>query len=77
MCFCGDTEYELDDSEIKKAALQSAKRVIVVADSSKLGAVAFVRICEIEKIDILVTDKAAPEAELKKLRDAGVEVMLA
>ena len=73
----GVTEYELDDSEIKKAALQSAKRVVVVADGSKLGAVAFVRICEIEKIDILVTDRDAPEAELKKLREAGVEVMLA
>lgn len=73
----GVTEYELDDSDVKKAALQSARRVIVVADGSKLGAVAFVRICEIDKIDVLVTDRSAPEAEVMKLRELGVEVLLA
>jgi len=73
----GVTEYELDDSEVKKAALQSARRVIVVADGSKLSAVAFVRICEIEKIDILVTDSDAPEVEVNKLRALGIEVLQA
>jgi DeoR/GlpR family transcriptional regulator of sugar metabolism len=73
----GVTEYEVDDAEVKKTALRCAKRVIVVADGSKLGAVAFVRICDIEKVDILVTDKGAPEEEVAELRKLGVEVLLA
>jgi len=73
----GVTEYEVDDAEVKKSALNSAKRVIVVADGSKLGAVAFVRICDIEKIDVLVTNKEAPEEEVAELRKLGVEVLLA
>jgi DeoR/GlpR family transcriptional regulator of sugar metabolism len=73
----GVTEYEVDDAEIKKEALLSTKRVIVVADGSKLGATAFVRICEIENIDVLVTDREAPEAEVEALRKLGVEVLLA
>jgi DeoR/GlpR family transcriptional regulator of sugar metabolism len=73
----GVTEYEVDDAEIKQAAMRSARRIIVVADGSKLGAVAFVRICEIEKVDILVSDRDAPAAEISKLREIGVEVLLA
>jgi DeoR/GlpR family transcriptional regulator of sugar metabolism len=73
----GVTEYEFDDSETKRAAVRSARRRIVVADGSKLGAVAFVRVCPIDSIDVIVTDGGAPQAQVDSLRDAGVEVILA
>lgn len=73
----GVTEYELDDAETKRAALRSARRKIVVADSSKLGAVSFVRLCPIEDIDVVVTDTDAPAAVVDALRDAGVDVIIA
>ena len=73
----GCTEYEFDDAETKKAALRSARRKIIVADSSKIGAVAFVRLCHISDIDILVTDSAAPADAVDALRLAGAEVILA
>ena len=71
----GVTEYEFDDAETKRAAVSSARRRIVVADSSKLGAVAFVRVCPIDHIDVIVTDTAAPQAQVAALRSAGVEVI--
>ncbi len=73
----GVTEYEFDDSETKIAALKSARRIIVVADSSKLGAVAFVRLCAIDAVDIVVTDGDAPPATVQALRDRDVEVVIA
>lgn len=73
----GLTEYDFDDAETKKAALRSARRKIVVADSSKLGAVAFVRLCQISEIDTLVTDAAAPPPVVRALRAAGVDVIQA
>jgi DeoR/GlpR family transcriptional regulator of sugar metabolism len=73
----GFTEYEFDDALTKKAALSSARRKVVVADSSKLGAVAFVRLCQAGDIDVLVTDRAAPADMLDPLRLAGVEVIVA
>jgi DeoR/GlpR family transcriptional regulator of sugar metabolism len=73
----GVTEYDFDDAETKKAALRSARRKVVVADSSKLGAVAFVRLCQVGEIDILVTDSAAPPEVIEALRAANVEVILA
>jgi DeoR family transcriptional regulator of aga operon len=49
----------------------------VVADCSKLGAVAFVRLCQVSEIDILVTDSAAPPEVIEALRAADVDVILA
>jgi DeoR/GlpR family transcriptional regulator of sugar metabolism len=72
----GFTEYEFDDALTKKAALGSARRKVVVADSTKLGAVAFVRLCRASDIDILVTDSAAPAGMLDALRLAGLEVIV-
>jgi len=73
----GVTEYEYDDAETKRAALRSAKRTILVADGSKLCAVAFVRLCPVDQIDIIVTDNDAPREHVAALRQAGVEVVLA
>lgn len=73
----GLTEYEFDDAETKKAALNSAHRKVVVADSSKIGAVAFVRLSRASDIDTLVTDSAAPADVVDALRLADVEVILA
>ena len=73
----GVTEYEFDDAETTRAALRSARRKIVVADGSKLGAVAFVRLCSIDQIDVVVTDRDAPPVQVAALREAGVEVLLA
>jgi DeoR/GlpR family transcriptional regulator of sugar metabolism len=73
----GFTEYEFDDAQTKKAALKSARRKVVVADSSKLGAVSFVRLSRTSDIDILVTDSAAPPDTVDALRAAGVDVIVA
>ncbi len=73
----GVTEYEFDDAETKLAALRCARRKIVVADGSKLGAVAFVRLCPIDMVDIVVTDIDAPANAVQLIRAAGVEVILA
>lgn len=73
----GLTEFNLDDARVKRAALESARRCVVVADSTKLGKVAFARICPLEAVDAVITDSAAPEEALDCLRAADVEVMLA
>ena len=70
-------EYEYDDAQTKQAALKSARRKIIVADSTKIGAVSFVRLCHIGDVDILVTDTAAPAESVATIRAAGVDVLLA
>jgi DeoR family transcriptional regulator of aga operon len=47
---------------------------VVVADSSKIGGVAFARICPVSRIDALITDRSANVRSLRALREAGVTV---
>ena len=73
----GLTEYNLDDARVKRAAIEIGRRLIVVADASKLGRVAFAHICPIERVDLLVTDTTAAPDVVASLGDAGLEVRLA
>jgi DeoR family transcriptional regulator of aga operon len=48
--------------------------VVVVADSSKIGKVAFARICEVGEISELITDAGADPEAVRALTEAGVRV---
>jgi DeoR family transcriptional regulator of aga operon len=54
-----------------------ARRVVIIADSSKLGAHAFARICPIDRVETLVTDSGAPAAVVQAFRNAGLTVICA
>lgn len=73
----GLTEFNLDDAGVKRAALASSQRCLVVADSSKLGRVAFAGICPLDRMDVLVTDAQAAPDDLAPLEAADVEVVIA
>jgi len=51
-----------------------ARQVVVVADSSKLGRLAFARVCPVTGIDILITDVRAPAGLVAEFEKAGVAV---
>lgn len=72
----GVTEYNQEDAAIKRAAFASSRRRIAVTDSSKLGKTAFAKICLLDELDLLITDKQAPRDVVRKFRAAGVEVAL-
>ena len=54
--------------------LDRARTVVAVADSSKLGLVAFARICPLDAVDELITDDAADASTVAAIREAGVTV---
>lgn len=64
------------EAATNKLMVDCAQRVVVVADSSKVGRHAFARICDVGRIDTLITDKAAAPADVDDLRAAGVRVEL-
>jgi DeoR family transcriptional regulator of aga operon len=63
------------EAEINRMMVERADRVIVVADSSKLGLRAFARICPLESISLVVTDDAAEPARLAELEEAGISII--
>ena len=52
----GAAAHHEGEAAMNSLMVARAKRVVVIADSSKLGGHAFARICPISKVETLVTD---------------------
>lgn len=63
--------------EIQKAMIAAARKVIFCIDSSKFGRQSISKLCELEVIDTIVTDKGAPADLVRVLRKRGVEMVQA
>jgi len=73
----GVMDFSLQEADIAKAMLAQAKRLTVVADSTKFGATALFRVCGLEKIHRLVVNQAPDAALALALQQAHVEVHIA
>jgi DeoR family transcriptional regulator of aga operon len=70
----GLTTHHEVEAQTNRALLSTAARVIVVADSSKIGRRGFARIAEVRAADDLVTDAEARDDDVRDLERAGVRV---
>lgn len=71
----GITDSNEMEAEVKIGMRRSAKQTVLAADSSKMGEVFFVKVMNLKKGDILVTDKI-PDDWRRKLDERGVRVVL-
>lgn len=75
--FAGCTTHNDSEALTNAALVKRAARVIVVADSTKLGQVKFASICETSAVDLLITDTGATDDQIAAFEKADVEVRLA
>jgi len=71
----GITEYHRQEAGVKKAAMRSSARVIVVADAAKLGRVHLAHVAEFEQVTAFVTDGSPHHEAVRAARDAGVQLV--
>ncbi|MGW3108117.1 DeoR/GlpR family DNA-binding transcription regulator [Streptomyces sp. NPDC001100] len=71
----GAAAHDEAEAAINRLLCERAGRVIVAADSSKLGQRAFARICSAESVDTLVTDSAVEHNMARRFEEAGVRVV--
>lgn len=64
------------EAAVKSALVASAHRVVVLADSSKIGVERTVRFATLADVDTLVTDDGITRADRTALEAAGVEVVV-
>ncbi len=64
----GITDLSEADAVLKRAMLQAGSKVIGLADSSKVGRVAFCRVAALDSLDVLITDDQADPAEFEGLK---------
>jgi DeoR family fructose operon transcriptional repressor len=63
--------------DIQKAMMKAARKVIFCLDSSKFGRQSLTRFCELDEIDVLVTNQGADPEMIATLRERGVDVVIA
>ena len=66
-----------EEAAVKAAFVQSARRIVVLADASKLDAETLVQFASLKDLDTLITDKKPSPDLADALADAGVEVVVA
>ncbi len=66
-----------EEAAVKRAMLESAHHIVVVADSSKVGREHMIRFGSLDRIDVLVTDTDITDHDRAELQERGVEVVVA
>jgi DeoR family fructose operon transcriptional repressor len=71
------TTPDLGEAAAKRAMVRSARRVVLLADHTKVGQEHFVRFAGIGEVDAIVTDSGIEEEAARELEAAGSEVVRA
>lgn len=72
----GFTEWNPEDSAVKRAALVNSRRCIAVFDSSKYGQAAFSRVAPLSAAHVIVTDSGLPAQSRTELADTEAELVV-
>jgi DeoR family transcriptional regulator, aga operon transcriptional repressor len=73
----GATAHHEGEASTNRLMAHRASRVVIAADSSKVGRRAFARICTAREIDVVVTDAGIAADDAARLEEAGIDVTLA
>ncbi|MBO6755541.1 MAG: DeoR/GlpR transcriptional regulator [Roseibium sp.] len=73
----GFTNASWAEAEVAKAMVRAAKRVVFLADHSKIGHIASARIVGLGEANGLITDSGAPSDFLRGAREKGLDIITA
>lgn len=65
------------EAHLNQAMIEVAEKVIVLADSTKMNIRGFGKICNLNKIDVLITDEGIDQETKMKLEEIGIDVVIA
>lgn len=72
----GITDYHFEEASVRKKMIDIAEKVITVADYSKFGISAFTQVCELNEVDVIVTDWNVSQKTLQELRTEKTQVIV-
>jgi DeoR family transcriptional regulator of aga operon len=72
----GCTNYDPAGARANGVLQQRARRVIVLADATKIGRVALAQVCGMSDVDVLITDDRAAADQIERIKAGGCEVVL-
>lgn len=69
-------DYDLDEVMCTQAIIRHSRRIFLVADHSKFGRPAMVKVGHLRQVSALYTDAKPPDAIVAALQEAGGEVVI-
>ena len=66
-----------ETATFQRAVIENSRKKVLMLPSAKVGFRAFIKVCDTEKFDTLITDWDAVEDELAKIQELGVEIIVA
>lgn len=70
----GVTYQRMDEIYVQEKMMEASDKTIVIADSSKLGVNSLVKMCDIDRISMVITDSSAVKEQIEPFRRAGIPV---
>lgn len=71
----GITDFNIDEVATRKKIMSISQKVFLTCDSTKFNKVVTARVCDIDDIDVLITDKEADKKFLSQLKSHHVEII--
>ena len=72
----GITNSNIEEAMLNKKMIEASLRTIILADSSKFGRRGFGKICNLDRIDVIITDDGISKAMAKSIEEAGIELII-
>ena len=73
----GVTTAFVEEARITNAMMDAASKVILLVDSSKIGKSGYGKICDLSRIDVLISDAGIPQSVKERIEEEGVQVIVA
>ena len=71
----GVTMRSREEGAVKKAFMKSANQTIALSTSDKIGTAETYVLCNIEEVDVLITDNQLPDVEKARFIESGLKVL--
>lgn len=72
----GLTTSNMNEARINQQMIDASQEIIILTDSSKFGKRGFCKICDIDKVHHIITNKNAPTHIIEMLREREIKVTL-
>jgi len=71
----GITDNDWDVVQLKKAMIESARKVVCLTIAEKINTLQPIQVCSIGQIDTIITELPADDPALQAYRDEGIEIL--
>jgi len=71
----GTTDNDWEVVQLKKAMIQSARKTVCLTISEKINTLQPIHICDVQNIDVLITELPPDDPRLKPYIDLGIQVL--